>query len=559
MENSTEAAVDTFLSVSLASFFNLTENDTSITPVTDSLHEDLASVGLRVTRDPVSLLASTLRTTGTGRLFEETLSSPAPGHLRVAFWDSPLSHGINVFVGVILCFTMLGLGCTVEVSQLGEHIRRPIGVLLALVCQFVIMPLVAFLLALMFSLNDVAAIAVLLCGCCPGGNLSNIMSLLVNGEMNLRCANGRERSPVMHSVRSLCLWETLFTGEERWRLWQSDSREEVTWKSIIMTISSTVLALVLMPLCLWIYSRAWINTPVVNLMPFGAIILTLCSTLIPIGLGVYLRYRYNRTADIILKTTARQSAGAQAVSLQGRRPQSVSLQGCSPSVCRGAAHRSAGAQTTARQSAGAQTTARQSAGVQTTARQSAGAQPVDLQGRRLQPVSLWSLLVTLVMLFIMTGAMLGPELLAAIPPSVYAVAVLMPMAGYAAGYGLATLFDLPPNSRRSVSLETGCQNVQLCTAILKLAFPPQLIGGLYMFPLLYALFQAAEAGIFILVYRLYRQEVLRKQDLLEEDDETNITYKTLKEEETGFDTAYGSVTVSDPNAIMLEPQVHPTQ
>lgn len=107
-------------------------------------------------------------------------------HLMPAFWDSPLSHGINVFVGLVLCFTMLGLGCTVEVSQLGEHIRRPIGVLLALVCQFVIMPLVAFLLALAFSLDDVAAMAVLLCGCCPGGNLSNIMSLLVHGEMNLR-------------------------------------------------------------------------------------------------------------------------------------------------------------------------------------------------------------------------------------------------------------------------------------------------------------------------------------------------------------------------------------
>lgn len=107
-------------------------------------------------------------------------------HLMPAFWDSPLSHGINVFVGLVLCFTMLGLGCTVEVSQLGEHIRRPVGVLLALVCQFVIMPLVAFLLALAFSLNEVAAMAVLLCGCCPGGNLSNIMSLLVHGEMNLR-------------------------------------------------------------------------------------------------------------------------------------------------------------------------------------------------------------------------------------------------------------------------------------------------------------------------------------------------------------------------------------
>lgn len=107
-------------------------------------------------------------------------------HLMPAFWDSPLSHGINVFVGLVLCFTMLGLGCTVDVSQLGEHIRRPVGVLLALVCQFVIMPLVAFLLALTFSLEDVEAMAVLLCGCCPGGNLSNIMSLLVHGEMNLR-------------------------------------------------------------------------------------------------------------------------------------------------------------------------------------------------------------------------------------------------------------------------------------------------------------------------------------------------------------------------------------
>uniref|UniRef100_H2L3J2 Solute carrier family 10 member 4 n=1 Tax=Oryzias latipes TaxID=8090 RepID=H2L3J2_ORYLA len=282
-------------------------------------------------------------------------------HLIPAFWDSPLSHWINVIVGLVLCFTMLGLGCTVEVSQLREHIRRPIGVLLALLCQFVIMPLVAFLLALAFSLDDVAAMAVLLCGCCPGGNLSNIMSLLVHGEMNL---------------------------------------------SIIMTISSTLLALVLMPLCLWIYSRAWINTPVVELLPFGAITLTLCSTLIPIGLGVLLRYRHTRVADVLLST---------------------------------------------------------------------------------------------------------------IPASVYAVAVLMPLCGYAAGYGLAVLFDLPPSSRRAVSLETGCQNVQLCTAILKMAFPPQLMGGLYMFPLLYALFQAAEAGIFIVAYRAYRREVLHKPDALEQE------------------------------------------
>ncbi|XP_067086177.1 sodium/bile acid cotransporter 4 [Osmerus mordax] len=400
----------------LNEFLNFTMNDT-INRLWNTVSD---KVGLRMAENPVFLTAGTLRTAVDGALMAVPPSEPA--HLVVAFWDSPLSHGINVFVGLVLCFTMLGLGCTVEISQIEEHIRRPIGVLLALVCQFVIMPMVAFLLALAFSLDDVAAMAVLLCGCCPGGNLSNIMSLLVNGEMNL---------------------------------------------SIIMTISSTLLALVLMPLCLWIYSRAWINTPVVNLMPFGAIILTLCSTLIPIGLGVVLRYRNTRVADIVLK------------------------------------------------------------------------------------VSLWSLLVTLVMLFIMTAAMLGPELLATIPPSVYAVAVLMPMCGYAAGYGLAALFDLPPQSRRTVSLETGCQNVQLCTAILKMAFPPQLMGGMYMFPLLYALFQAAEAGIFILAYRTYRKEVLHKQDPL--GDGEDITYKRFQDEDVGFDTSYGAVTVSDPNTIMLDP------
>ncbi|XP_037625979.1 sodium/bile acid cotransporter 4 [Sebastes umbrosus] len=379
--------------------------------------EDSAMAGLAARSAIFSTSSS-----AAGADFMSVLQTEAP-HLMPAFWDSPLSHGINVFVGLVLCFTMLGLGCTVEVSQLGEHIRRPVGVLLALLCQFVIMPLVAFLLALAFSLDDVAAMAVLLCGCCPGGNLSNIMSLLVHGEMNL---------------------------------------------SIVMTISSTLLALVLMPLCLWIYSRAWIHTPVVNLMPFGAIILTLCSTLIPIGLGVMLRYRYTRVADIVLK------------------------------------------------------------------------------------VSLWSLLITLILLFILTGAMLGPELLSTIPPSVYVVAILMPLCGYAAGYGLAVLFELPPSSCRSVSLETGCQNVQLCTAILKLAFPPQLMGGMYMFPLLYALFQAAEAGIFILAYRMYRKKVLHKPDPMRDGEDTDITYQRFQDDED-MDSSYGAVTVSDPNTIMLDP------
>ncbi|XP_078534345.1 sodium/bile acid cotransporter 4 [Lissotriton helveticus] len=364
--------------------------------------------------DPAAV--STLASMGPS---EEPTGAPQGGAAR--FWDSPLNEGISVLVVLALSVAMLGLGCTVEVGQLGAHLRRPIGVLLALIAQFLIMPMVAFLLALIFQLDEVAAIAVLLCGCCPGGNLSNIMSVLMHGDMNL---------------------------------------------SIIMTISSTLLALLLMPLCLWVYSRAWIHTPLVQLLPMGAVSLTLCSTLLPIGVGVLIRYRYNRAADLLVK------------------------------------------------------------------------------------ISLWSLLVTLLILFILTATMLGPELLATIPASVYLVAVLMPLAGYALGYGLGALFDLSPGSRRTVSMETGCQNVQLCTAILKLAFPPDLIGSMYMFPLLYALFQAAEAGLYVLLYRMYRKDVLHKQEPLEEDQDTDISYRKLKEEEG--DLSYGAVTTGDPNSFIME-------
>ncbi|XP_071980739.1 sodium/bile acid cotransporter 4 [Engystomops pustulosus] len=407
MENSSASSLD----VSNSTLWNLVEN------FTDGTLLDPNDTYFGDSRTDPSIMTAMLQ-----GVLPETLATSTP------FWDSPLNHGLSVFVGVALCVTMLGLGCTVEVSQIGDHLRRPIGVLLALISQFVLMPLMAFLLALIFKLNEVAAIAVLLCGCCPGGNLSNIMSLLVNGDMNL---------------------------------------------SIIMTTSSTLLALLLMPLCLWIYSRPWINTPLVQFLPLGAVTLTLCSTLLPIGIGVFVRYRYSRIADILLK------------------------------------------------------------------------------------VSLWSLLVTLVLLFILTGAMLGPELLATIPPSVYIVAVIMPMIGYSMGYGLATLFNLPPNCRRTVSLETGCQNVQLCTALLKLAFPAHLIGSMYMFPLLYALFQAAEAGIYVLVYKLYRKEVLHKPEPMDEDEDTDISYKKLKEEEI-HEISYGTVTAEEQNSVANEPpsQLH---
>lgn len=53
-------------------------------------------------------------------------------------------------------------------------------------------------------------------------------------------------------------------------------------------------------------------------------------------------------------------------------------------------------------------------------------------------------------------------------------------------------------------METGCQNVQLCTTILKLAFLPEIIGPLFVFPLVFAALQIIEASVLIVLFNCYK-------------------------------------------------------
>ena len=96
--------------------------------------------------------------------------------------DAAIS-GITI---IILFITMVSLGCTMEISKIKYHILKPKGVAIAVVAQFGIMPLTAFSLAKVFQLEPIEAVTVLICGCCPGGNLSNIFALALKGDMNLR-------------------------------------------------------------------------------------------------------------------------------------------------------------------------------------------------------------------------------------------------------------------------------------------------------------------------------------------------------------------------------------
>lgn len=63
----------------------------------------------------------------------------------------------------------------------------------------------------------------------------------------------------------------------------------------------------------------------------------------------------------------------------------------------------------------------------------------------------------------------------------------------------------PFRCSRTIALETGFQNIQLCTTILKVAFPPHVIGPMFLFPLLYFAFQLLEGLLLTLCFRCYRK------------------------------------------------------
>jgi sodium/bile acid cotransporter 1 len=93
---------------------------------------------------------------------------------------------LSVILVIMLLTVMLSLGCTMEFSKIKAHFWKPKGLAIAMVAQYGIMPLTAFVVGKVFQLNNIEALAILICGCSPGGNLSNLFSLAVKGDMNLR-------------------------------------------------------------------------------------------------------------------------------------------------------------------------------------------------------------------------------------------------------------------------------------------------------------------------------------------------------------------------------------
>ena len=150
---------------------------------------------------------------------------------------------INPLLGVI----MFGMGLTLRVEDFRIVFSRPKDVITGCLAQFTVMPLLAWLLARAFSLDEALTVGVVLVGCCPGGTASNVITYLAKGDLAL---------------------------------------------SVCMTGVSTLLAPVMTPLLVWLLADKTVDVDVA-----GMLLSILWVVILPIVLGLTVKRLWPRLTD----------------------------------------------------------------------------------------------------------------------------------------------------------------------------------------------------------------------------------------------------------------------
>ena len=96
-------------------------------------------------------------------------------------------EGGMMIVIIILAFVMFGVALGIKTSTFKEVFKKPKSVIVGVLMQWVGLPLVTFLVALALNqwITPMIALGMILVACCPGGNISNFISSLSKGNVEL--------------------------------------------------------------------------------------------------------------------------------------------------------------------------------------------------------------------------------------------------------------------------------------------------------------------------------------------------------------------------------------
>lgn len=109
------------------------------------------------------------------------------GGVAGMLWPAAFT-GFSPWIAPLLGIIMFGMGLTLTPPDFAVIARRPVPVLIGVVAQYVIMPLIGWLIGVALGLPPELAAGVILVGCCPGGTASNVVSYLAKGDVALSVA-----------------------------------------------------------------------------------------------------------------------------------------------------------------------------------------------------------------------------------------------------------------------------------------------------------------------------------------------------------------------------------
>jgi len=86
---------------------------------------------------------------------------------------------------IALALIMLTLGLGLTTSDFTRVIKRPKDFLVGLICQVILLPIVAFVLIKILNVQPALALGVMIIAAAPGGVTSNILTKFANGDVAL--------------------------------------------------------------------------------------------------------------------------------------------------------------------------------------------------------------------------------------------------------------------------------------------------------------------------------------------------------------------------------------
>lgn len=96
-------------------------------------------------------------------------------------------EGGMMIVNIILAFVMFGVALGIKTQTFKDVFRNPKSVIVGLLMQWIGLPAVTFIVCLILNpvITPMVALGMILVACCPGGNISNFISSLSKGNVEL--------------------------------------------------------------------------------------------------------------------------------------------------------------------------------------------------------------------------------------------------------------------------------------------------------------------------------------------------------------------------------------